>query len=120
MGCKRKDGLQETGIEVASCIQTSTDADQAPPIEDDNHSSALLQNSTQVVRSKTFDSHNAYEPINEIPQEARNIILKWQIENLQNPVKLQNIVSFRSMVSAPDVLQLPRRYHRMSKKDHLG
>ena len=76
MGCKRKDGLQETGIEVASCIQTSTNADHAPPIEDDIHSSALLQNSTQVVRSKTFDSQYAYEPLNEIPQEARNMILK--------------------------------------------
>ena len=114
----RKDKRQQIGIEVGSCIQNSTDADQAPPIEDDIHSLASLQDSTlQVVGSKTVDSNRAYEPINEIPEEARNMILKWQNEN---PGQVQKIVPFRSMVSSLDVRQLPRRYHRMSKKVHLG
>ena len=113
-----KEKLGQNGIKVGSCIQTSSDADQASSIKYDIHRPAFLKNSTeQLVGCKTFDNHHAYEPINEICQEARNIILKWQNEN---PVQVQNLVPFRSMESTSDLLQPPRRYHRRSKKDHLG
>ena len=68
-----------------------------------------------------------YDPVNEISEEVRNMILKWEKAKRSVNTKpehwhisYQNRHQVSSVVAGPDLQQPPQRYRRASKRAHVG
>ena len=70
-------------------------------------------------------SDDGYQPVNEISEEVRSMILRWEKkatadcsqDNCSAYVRSKHI---SMQVYGPDHLQPPQRYRRVSKRAHLG
>ena len=85
--------------------------------------SQRLPSSASIVVHSTC-SDNDYQPVNEISEEARSLILRWENEKAmaatsqKNPYIRTRHASMQ--IYGSDLLQPPQRYRRVSRRAQLG
>ena len=71
-------------------------------------------------------SDDDYQPVNEISEEVRSMILRWEKEKATADPSQDKFPAYvrtkhiSMQIYGPDLLQPPQRYRRVSKRAHLG